>query len=154
MRAVVQRVSQASVTGGGRTAEIGRGLCVLVGFEQNDTERERDALIAQLFKLRVFEAPDAGRPWTAKVRDIDGDILLVSQFTLSAQLKSGRPSFHRAMSPEPAKRMWDSFVAAAAEAHPGHVKSCVFGSMMHVHLVNDGPFTLCLTATDGKCTAW
>lgn len=137
MRAVVQRVSQASVTGGGRTAEIGRGLCVLVGFESSDTEKERDALITQLLKLKIFPAADSGKPWSAGVRDIeDGRVLLVSQFTLNAALKSGKPSFHRAMAPEPAQQMWSQFVEEAEKAHPNGVQSCVFGSMMHVHLVN------------------
>ncbi len=137
MRAVVQRVSQASVTGGGKTAEIGRGLCVLVGFESSDTEKERDALLAQLFKLKIFPAPDGGKPWSAGVRDIeDGGVLLVSQFTLTAALKSGKPSFHRAMGPEPAREMWSRLVEEAEKVHPNNVQSCVFGSMMHVHLVN------------------
>lgn len=165
MRAVVQRVSQASVTGGEKTATIGKGLCVLVGFEVEDGEKERDALISQLFKLKVFpsingnddnDGTSAAKPWNATVRDIDGEVLLVSQFTLNAKLKSGKPSFHRSMKPEPAKVMWDSFVSAAQEIYGGgeRVKACVFGSMMSVHLVNDGPFTICLNANDGKCTTW
>lgn len=154
MRAVVQRVSQASVTGGGKTAEIARGLCVLVGFEKEDTERERDALIAYLLKLRLFDAPEAMRPWSLNVCDIKAQVLLVSQFTINAQIKSGKPSFHRAMPPGPANEMWDKFVAAANDAYPDHIKSCVFGSMMNVHIVNDGPFTICLSAVDGKCTTW
>lgn len=160
MRAVVQRVSQASVTGGGRTAEIGRGLCVLIGFETTDTSRECDALLSQLLKLKVFSSAtttaegETERPWSAGVRDIDGEMLLVSQFTLNAQLKSGKPSFHRAMPPEPAKEMFDCFVDAAKREHPNRVRNCVFGSMMNVHLVNEGPFTICLTAADGKCSVW
>lgn len=162
MRAVVQRVAQASVTGGGKTATIGKGLCVLVGFESDDGEKERDALISHLFKLKVFPSintpgsDSTPKPWNSTLRDIEGEVLLISQFTLNAVLKSGKPSFHRAMKPEPAKMMWDSFVSAAQEsyAEEERVKACVFGSMMSVHLVNDGPFTVCLSAKDGKCTTW
>lgn len=158
MRAVVQRVAQASVTGGGRTAEIGRGLCVLVGIEVGDSSADRDAFINQLLKLRLFHASDGeseGRPWSSSVVDTNADILLVSQFTLNATLKSGKPSFHRAMRPEAAREMWGDLVEYCTRMHPrGRVESCVFGSMMHVSLVNDGPVTLCLTSTDGKCVAW
>ncbi len=159
MRAVVQRVAQASVTGGGKTAAIERGLCVLVGFEQGDTAKERDAMVQQLLKLKLFTKPAATaetpKAWTATVGDVKADILLISQFTLNATLKSGRPSFHRAMGPDPAREMWDSLIRSCAEAHShGNVKHCVFGSMMNVHIVNEGPVTICLQCTDGKCSVW
>lgn len=159
MRAVVQRVAQASVTGGGETASISRGLCVLVGFESSDTTAERDALLQQLFKLRLFPkpSPDGGepKPWSGTAADVNADILLVSQFTLNAVLKSGRPSFHRAMPPGPAKEMWGGLVEAARGMYTsGIVRNCVFGSMMNVSIVNEGPVTICLTSVDGKCSAW
>ena len=153
----MQRVAQASVTGGGATASIGRGLCVLVGFEAGDTTAERDALLNGLLRLRLFKGEEEAdaRNWTKNVLDLNGDILLVSQFTLSAVLKSGKPSFHRAMPPEPARSMWAGLVERCRELHAhGAVESCVFGSMMDVQVVNEGPVTICLSAKDGKCTTW
>lgn len=166
MRLVVQKVAQAAVTSvvEGRpveTAQIVRGLCVLVGFERGDTSADCAAMSKQLLKLRLYpEEPTGngpGRVYAANVADVKQDLLLVSQFTLNATLKSGRPSFHRALEPESAKKLFEEFVVLCREGlleSGGTVKSGVFGSMMQVHLVNDGPFTICLTCTEGKCSTW
>lgn len=162
----MQRVAQAAVTSAveGKpveTAEIARGLCVLVGFERGDTSADCAAMSKQLLKLRLYqEGPTEngpGRLYAANIADVKQDLLVVSQFTLNATLKSGRPSFHRALGPESAKGLFEEFVGLCREGLLGSgcaVKSGVFGSMMQVHLVNDGPFTICLTCTDGKCSTW
>lgn len=169
MRAVVQKVQNAAVTsviGDGKsveTAEIQRGLCVLVGFEHNDSPADCQSIATALFKLRLFEdlnsAADTGRQTRQMktVNDLGLDILLVSQFTLSATLKSGRPSFHRAMAPDPARELYDEFVriCGTLQQGGGKVGNGVFGSMMQVHLVGDGPMTICLSCKDGgPCSTW
>jgi D-aminoacyl-tRNA deacylase len=146
MRAVVQRVAQASVTGGGETAEIRSGLCVLVGIAASDTKAEAQDIIRQLLHLKIFPGDDPEKErWTRTVRDIRGDVLLVPQFTLFARLKSGRPSFHLAMPPATANEFFREFVSDFKVAYgEGTVGSGVFGSRMQVSLVNDGPVTIIL----------
>lgn len=153
---MIQRVSQASVTSTlnetTTTAQIPGGLLALVGFEKTDTEAEAEAAARQLLKLRLFPC-DGSAKATLNLKDAGKELLLVSQFTLSAALKSGRPSFHKAMPGTPARELWEGFIACCrAEGVP--VQSGVFGAFMQVHSVNDGPFTLCLQAADGKCEAW
>jgi D-aminoacyl-tRNA deacylase len=144
MRAVVQRVAQASVTGGGETSQIRSGICVLVGISVSDTKAEAQDLIRQLLRLKVFSGEDSAKErWTKSVRDVRGDVLLVPQFTLFARVKSGRPSFHLAMPPSTACDFFHDFVADfKAEYGDGVVASGVFGSRMQVSLVNDGPVTM------------
>lgn len=166
MRLVVQKVSQAAVTSvaegaAAETAEIGRGFCALVGFEKDDTISDCQSMSSQLLKLRVFpEAPSEtgpGRVYAANLGDVQQDLLLVSQFTLNATLKSGRPSFHRAMGPTNAGPLFEEFIKLCREGlreRGCEVKSGIFGSYMQLHLVNDGPFTICLTCKDGKCSTW
>lgn len=166
MRLVVQRVVQAAVTSARdglptETADIGKGLCVLVGFERSDTLADCEAMAKQLFKLRVFpEDPTAescARSNAVNVLLGKKDVLLVSQFTLNATLKSGRPSYHRAMDPQDAKQMFHEFIELCKQkmgTDAGVVKNGIFGSWMQVHIVNDGPFTICLTCADGKCSTW
>lgn len=143
MIGLLQRVSQASVTVDGQViGAIGPGLMVLVCAERGDTEREADALLAKLLSYRVF-SDDAGK-MNRSVADVQGGLLLVPQFTLAADTKSGtRPSFTPAASPEDGRRMFDHFVAAARARHPT-VETGQFGADMQVSLTNDGPVTFWL----------
>lgn len=144
MRAVVQRVSSARVTVDGRvTGEIGRGLLVLLGVACEDTDEDGKWLAAKLPALRVFE-DDEGK-MNRSLADIDGGLLVVSQFTLLGSVRKGtRPSFNDAASPDVARDLYGKFVAHASAALGRPVATGVFAAMMDVALVNDGPVTLIL----------
>jgi D-aminoacyl-tRNA deacylase len=140
VRALVQRVSEASVTvGGDEIARIGRGLLVLLGVRGEDGPEQADRLAGKLERLRVFE-DDEGR-MNLSVRDVGGELLVVSQFTLYGDARKGnRPSFVDAAPPEVAEPLYER-VRAALGAQGGR-----FGARMEVALVNDGPVTLLLEA--------
>jgi D-tyrosyl-tRNA(Tyr) deacylase len=143
MIGLLQRVSQASVVVEGETVgAIGRGLMVLVCAEKGDSEREADALLAKLLGYRVF--PDDAGKMNRSVTDIGGELLLVPQFTLAADTRSGtRPSFSPAASPEIGARLFDYVVRRAFDTH-GNVATGRFGADMKVSLTNDGPVTFWL----------
>jgi D-aminoacyl-tRNA deacylase len=140
VRALVQRVSEASVTvDGAEVARIGRGLLVLLGVRRGDDEAAADRIASKLLALRVFE--DADGKMNLSVRDVDGELLVVSQFTLYGDARKGnRPSFVEAAPPEEAEPLYER-VRAATGAEGG-----VFGARMAVALVNDGPVTVLLEA--------
>ena len=142
MRAVIQRVTSASVTVEGEiVGAIQRGLLVLVGKEDADTADDIDWLAAKIVGLRIF-ADEAGTMHRS-VQDIGGDILLVSQFTLFASTKKGtRPSWHRAARPEVAIPLYDTMTRRLGELMGRPIQTGRFGAMMQVSLVNDGPVTL------------
>lgn len=165
MRLVVQRVTQASVKSEREghaplISEISKGLCVLVGFERDDTSADCVAMAKQLLKLRLFDSEenaDRSAKCTLNMSQAGADLLLVSQFTLAATLRSNRPAYHHSMPAEPGLEMFDAFVELCKEGlkdSAGVVRTGIFGAMMKVSLVNDGPFTICLTCKDGKCTTW
>jgi D-tyrosyl-tRNA(Tyr) deacylase len=143
MIGLLQRVSKASVVVDGATVgAIEGGLLVLVCAEKGDTEREAEALLSKLLTYRVF-ADDAGK-MNRSVTDVEGGLLLVPQFTLAADTRSGtRPSFSPAASPEIGARLFDHVVRQAQARHP-RVETGMFGADMKVSLTNDGPVTFWL----------
>jgi len=146
MIAVLQRVSEASVrVDGAVIGQIGHGLLVLLCAERGDTEAVADKLLAKLLKLRIF-ADEAGK-MNRSVQDVGGGLLLVSQFTLAADVSGGnRPSFTQAAAPEDGRRLYEHVVAQARAAHP-LVQTGQFAADMQVALVNDGPITIPLRIT-------
>ncbi|MFO1324914.1 MAG: D-aminoacyl-tRNA deacylase [Burkholderiales bacterium] len=144
MRAVVQRVRQASVAVDGQVVgAIGGGLLVLVGVTDGDGDDDRDWLVRKIAQLRVFD-DDAG-VMNRSVSDCGGDVLAVSQFTLYASTRKGnRPSYAAAARPEVAQPAFDALVRALSAALGKPVPTGVFGAHMAVELVNDGPVTILL----------
>jgi len=143
MRAVVQRVRSASVdVEGRRVGEIGRGFLVLLGVGRDDDERDAAWLSEKIVGLRVF--PDAQGQMNLALGDVAGEVLLVSQFTLFGDCRKGRrPSYSDAAPPEEARRLYGLF-AERLRAVDLRVAEGVFGAMMDVRLLNDGPVTLLL----------
>ena len=143
MIALVQRVSEARVTVGGRTVgEIGAGVLALVCAERGDTEAGAKRLVERILSFRLFE--DAGGKMNLSLADTGGGLLLVPQFTLAADTRGGnRPSFTPAAEPALGRALFDLAVAQARSAHP-HVAVGEFGAHMQVGLVNDGPVTFWL----------
>ena len=144
MRVVLQRVKSASVTvGGERISEVGPGLLLLVGVALGDGEAEADWLAEKLAGLRIFN--DEEGKMNLSVRDVGGEVLAVSQFTLLADTKKGkRPSFVGAAPPEEAEPLFDYLCERLRAAGVVSVKTGSFGAMMSVALVNDGPVTIVL----------
>ncbi len=142
MRAVIQRVSEASVSiGGEQRAAIGRGLLVLIGIEEGDGDEDINWLSGKIARLRVF-SDDQGL-MNRSVQEIGGSILVVSQFTLLASTHKGnRPSFTRAARPETAVPLYERFVKRLEAELGKPVATGEFGAMMQVSLVNDGPVTI------------
>jgi D-tyrosyl-tRNA(Tyr) deacylase len=146
MIALIQRVDGAAVTVEARTVgEIGRGILALIGIERGDAPAQRERLLERVLSYRIFE-DEAGR-MNLSLADIGGGLLLVPQFTLAADTRTGtRPGFSTAAVPEVARGMFGELVAAARARHPG-VASGEFGARMRVSLVNDGPVTFWLRAS-------
>jgi D-tyrosyl-tRNA(Tyr) deacylase len=146
MMALLQRVSEASVRVDGEViGQIGHGLLVLLCAEKGDTEAVADKLLSKLLKLRIF-GDEAGK-MNRSVQDVGGGLLLVSQFTLAADVAGGnRPSFTQAAAPEDGRRLYEHFVAQAQKAHPV-VQTGRFAADMKVSLVNDGPVTIPMRMT-------
>jgi len=143
VKIVLQRVGEASVEAGGRTVgQIGRGYCLLVGVEKNDTEAEADRLARKVAEIRVF--PDDKGKMNLSLAEAGGEILAISQFTLAASVRRGRrPSFDTAEEPGRAAELFERFVAAL-RAEGFCVSTGVFQAEMRVRLVNDGPVTFIL----------
>jgi D-aminoacyl-tRNA deacylase len=143
MIALIQRVSQAEVRVQDRsTGAIGRGVLAFIGVQREDTESDADRLLERLLSYRVF--PDELGRMNLDVRAIGGAVLLVSQFTLAADTRSGtRPGFSTAAAPETARQLFDYLVDQARAAHP-LIATGEFGADMQVSLVNDGPVTFWL----------
>lgn len=142
MRLLIQRVKHASVAINGREySHIGKGLLVLVGIEQSDTQEDIDWLTGKLLRLRIFD--DENGVMNLDVQQTEGEIMVVSQFTLFASTKKGnRPSYIRSAPEAISRPMYEKFVAAIEQASGKRIATGEFGTDMQVELVNDGPVTI------------
>lgn len=142
MKLVIQRVTHASVTVDNKVCgKIGNGFLVLVGIGKEDTEADCERLSAKLLKLRIFS--DENGKTNLSIKDVNGELLIISQFTLYADCKKNRPGFSHAMEPKEAERLYDYFSELCAKEIPVTEKG-IFGADMKVELLNDGPFTIIL----------
>lgn len=142
MRAVIQRVSEASVVIDGKVeGEISSGLLVLLGIEAEDSETDIEWLVSKILQMRIFS--DAEGKMNESLLDQTGEILVISQFTLHASTKKGnRPSFIKAARPEIAIPLYEAFLKRLEIQIPGKVQKGIFGADMKVKLINDGPVTI------------
>ena len=142
MRVLVQRVSKSSVSVNGQLiASIGNGMLLLVGFEESDTSEDIAWMTAKLTKLRIYD--DSNGVMNLSIQDVDGELIIVSQFTLHAQTKKGsRPSYIKAARPEQAIPLYQEFISAMEKELGKPVQTGEFGAEMMVELVNDGPVTI------------
>ncbi|XP_022072802.1 D-aminoacyl-tRNA deacylase 1 [Acanthochromis polyacanthus] len=150
MKAIVQRVTKASVTvGEEQISSIGRGLCVLLGISVEDTQKDADYIVRKILNLRLFE-DENGRAWTKSVMDRDFEVLCVSQFTLHCVLKGNKPDFHLAMPAELSQPFYNSILENMRSTYkPELIKDGKFGAKMQVNIQNDGPVTIELTSPTG-----
>ena len=141
MRLLIQRVKRASVTIEGREKhDIGKGMCVFIGVTHGDNEANADWLAEKMAGLRIFE--DSDGKINLSLKDVDGELLLVSQFTLYASCTKGRrPSFNDAAKPDEAERLYDYFVERVKSMGLKNVQCGEFGADMTVEIINDGPLT-------------
>ncbi|NLN96650.1 MAG: D-tyrosyl-tRNA(Tyr) deacylase [Bacteroidales bacterium] len=148
MRAVIQRVSEASVRiDNSVVGEIKNGLLILLGIELNDNEEDVDWLCGKISRLRIFD--DAQGVMNLSVSEINGEILVVSQFTLHASTRKGnRPSYIRAARPETAIPLYESFKAKLSGLLGKKVACGEFGAMMNIHLINNGPVTIIIDSKE------
>ncbi|NIM19103.1 MAG: D-tyrosyl-tRNA(Tyr) deacylase [Candidatus Latescibacteria bacterium] len=149
MRAVLQRVSEASVAVGGREiSRIGRGFLVLIGFTRSDCDEVLQWMAQKISSLRLFE-DEAGK-MNCTLEEVGGEILAVSQFTLYGDCRKGRrPSFDKSAPPEQAEMLYEKFIDILKREAPCPVAAGVFREHMHVSLVNDGPVTLMIEKEAG-----
>jgi len=148
MRAVIQRVSEASVTINGHVhGEIQNGLLVLLGIEETDNDTDIEWLAHKIIQLRIFS--DSEGKMNLSVQDINGDILIISQFTLYASTKKGnRPSFIRSAKPDTAIPLYHQFIVQMEMYLGRKVQTGIFGADMKVELLNDGPVTIIIDTKD------
>jgi D-aminoacyl-tRNA deacylase len=142
MRAVIQRVSKASVRIGDKIrSEIGQGLLVFIGIEESDNDTDIDWLCNKIVQLRIFD--DSNEVMNLSVLDVSENILVISQFTLHAKTRKGnRPSYIRAARPEIAVPLYNGFISKLSELMGKDVATGEFGAMMQIELINDGPVTI------------
>lgn len=148
MRVVIQRVTRASVSiNGAIRSKIGQGLLVLVGIEGSDNETDSEWLCNKLVQLRIFD--DSSGVMNLSVKETDGEILVVSQFTLHAKTKKGnRPSYIRAAPPEIAVPLYNNFITRLSELLEKEIGTGEFGAMMQIELINDGPVTIIIDSKE------
>ncbi len=151
MRTVIQRVTHASVRVGGQiVGKIDRGFVVLIGMTHLDTERDAQYLARKISGLRVFE--DACGKMNLSLHDINGSVLSISQFTLYADTRKGnRPAYIEAARPEQAKKLYEYFNQLLATEYKIPVETGIFGAMMDVELLNDGPVTIMIDSRQAGC---
>lgn len=142
MRVVLQRVSSASVVvDDNKVADIQKGLLVLVGIEDADNQEDIDWLVGKIIKIRIFN--DENDVMNCSVQDINGEIIVVSQFTLHAGTKKGnRPSYIKASKPDVAIPLYENFVATLEKEFGNKIQTGIFGADMKISLLNDGPVTI------------
>ncbi|XP_034116041.1 D-aminoacyl-tRNA deacylase isoform X1 [Drosophila albomicans] len=142
MRAVIQRVRAAKVTVLDELiSSIGPGLCVLVGIKSSDTTTDVEYLVRKILALRLFE--EEGKRWQKSVKDLQLDILCVSQFTLYHRLKGNKPDFSAAMKGDEANQLYNHFLDRLRQSYDAtKIKDGKFGAYMQVHIENDGPVTI------------
>lgn len=150
MKAIIQRVKYARVTVDEEiTGEIGTGFLILLGAGQNDSAADCDKLTDKISKLRIFS--DENDKINLSINDVNGDILVVSQFTLYADCRKGnRPSFVNACPPNEAEKLYQYFMKCLDNKINGTVSHGIFGADMKVELLNDGPFTISLECNNGE----
>lgn len=150
MKAVIQRVLNAKVTVNEQiTGEIGKGFLVLLGVMEDDTESEMKLMAKKVSQLRVFE--DENEKMNLSLGDVSGSVLVVSQFTLCADVSHGRrPSFIKSARPERAKKLYEQFVCELHEWGVDNVQTGIFGADMAVELLNDGPVTIIMDTDEWK----
>jgi D-tyrosyl-tRNA(Tyr) deacylase len=142
MRAVIQRVTRASVTINDKIkSETGYGLLVLIGFEESDNDTDINWMSGKIVQLRIFN--DSNEIMNLSIKDVGGEILAISQFTLHAKTRKGnRPSYIRAAHPDTAKPLYNRFVKTLSQLLGKEVGTGEFGAMMQIELINDGPVTI------------
>lgn len=150
MRAIIQRVTQASVSVDGEViSSIGKGLCVLLGISKHDTPKEIEYMVRKILNLRVFD--DDGQRWKKSVVDKNLEVLCVSQFTLQAVLKGNKPDYHLAMGGEQSEAFYQDFLQHMRTVYRAEaIKDGKFGAYMQVHIQNDGPVTISLETPPPK----
>ncbi|XP_044521550.1 D-aminoacyl-tRNA deacylase 1-like [Gracilinanus agilis] len=143
MKAIIQRVSQASITvGKEQISSIGRGICVLLGISKEDTHKELEYMVQKILNLWIFE-DESGKHWSKSVMDKQYEVLCVSQFTLHCNLKGNKPDYHMAMPTEQEGTFYKNFLEQLRKAYkPELVKDGKFGAYMQVRIQNDGPVTI------------
>ena len=144
MKAVIQRVTKASVSVNGNIkSSIGCGLCVLIGIHRNDTKKDAEYIVRKILNLRLFSDPETNQPWKKSVRDVDAEILSVSQFTLYSVLKGNKLDFHNAMASDLSWTFYEDFLRQLKSGYAEEkVKDGAFGEFMSVDIQNDGPVTI------------
>ncbi|KZV88291.1 D-tyrosyl-tRNA deacylase [Exidia glandulosa HHB12029] len=152
MKAIVQRVAKASVSVDNVViSQISRGFMVLIGVGRDDTQSDIESLAKKILALRAFPDPNSGAQWKKTVKDVEGAILCVSQFTLFAKTPRGRPDFHGAMPTERGREMYAAFLKRLGELYqPQRIKDGQFGAMMDVSLTNEGPVTFTIESQEKR----
>jgi len=143
MRAIIQRVSKASVTVDGEViSSIGKGLCVLIGISRNDGPKDAEYIVRKILNLRLFDSED-GKRWNKSVKDQQLEVLCVSQFTLQCILKGNKPDFHEAMAGDDSKQFYHQMLLDLRKNYQDDkIKDGLFGAHMMVNIENDGPVTI------------
>ncbi|XP_074658141.1 D-aminoacyl-tRNA deacylase-like [Tubulanus polymorphus] len=153
MRAVIQRVSNASVVVGDEVvSSIGRGICVLLGISKDDTTNDIKYMVKKILNLRVFE-DGGGKRWNKGVMDKDLEVLCVSQFTLTCTMKGHKPDFRSSMGADQSESFYNDFLKHMKDTYkPEKIKDGRFGAYMQVHIQNDGPVTIQLDSPSSENT--
>lgn len=143
MKALIQRVLSAKVVVNGETiSEISKGLCVLVGISRDDTKKDMEFIVRKILNLRIFDDED-GKRWAKSAKDLNLEVLCVSQFTLYNVLKGNKPDFHNAMTSEQSEKFYNEFLDEMKKSYRADaIKNGLFGADMQVHIQNDGPVTI------------